>query len=758
MMYPFQSNDFIRYFTHVILNHFVKCIRRGSFMFFVLANMLSTGFAQDGHDFLHGRYDSMNGSEFQHKIRKAAPVPAGVVYIQRPGEGEEEIRKHFRKMKELGFTSLKQIMNLPDWDHEDIQLMALEEGLVPWWYGEGGWEPITDELLQKLEISAELPDDMVRLDPKMLAYQHEVMKRRILRVKQYKSENQAIEGPKGSSSAYDPTVGERGMDLSAKGKELFTNWAERTYLSIDTLNFAYNQHHHGLQASGGAFKSWDDFSERWESSNHRELRIIRDVLRFKADHGISELQKKVDEFRSFDPHAPYRAGGELGLFRPHPYFGVNFPGIAKVMRKAGSFYPSIHYTWHFDQVLDELGPTVYMQASYINDMFKGGWSGGWETTGGPQQFGGEKFGQNNKGFTVDAPEMRQFTLSMLAAGFKGWGLWSWSVRSAGAEVGEYALLDHHNEITERAVAVGEIAKAMQNYREELWQAHKEPLVGVFFDWDNDAMWTALSMKGQDSLRFRPMQARVGLSRALINANVPFEFVTAADLNAGLAGRYPIIFLPGILAMDSPILSHLATYVEEGGRLVMDMPGAWMDTYSALFPRGSQSQFASLFGTVLREYQYAGINRDWFLNDQRLRGSIGVLRPEGGVVKARFSNGDVAVTAHNYGKGTAVILGYEAARACFSRSSPEMEKLLIDYTLGQIESPIICDGAIVYRLASDQADHYFLINQSEEKRVSLAFRYYDYKEASDAVSGEKLNLGEDIYLEAYGARWLRFEKK
>jgi beta-galactosidase len=399
-----------------------------------------------------------------------------------------------------------------------------------------------------------------------------------------------------------------------------------------------------------------------------------------------------------------------------------------------------------------------MQASYINDMFKGGWSGGWETTGGPQQFGGEKFGQNNKGFTVDAPEMRQFTLSMLAAGFKGWGLWSWSVRSAGAEVGEYALLDHHNEITDRAVAVGEIAKAMQNYREELWQAHKEPLVGVFFDWDNDAMWTALSMKGQDSLRFRPMQARVGLSRALINANVPFEFVTAADLNAGLAGRYPIIFLPGILAMDSAILSHLATYVEEGGRLVMDMPGAWMDTYSALFPRGSQSQFASLFGTVLREYQYAGINRDWFLNDQRLRGSIGVLRPEGGVVKARFSNGDVAVTAHKYGKGTAVILGYEAARACFRRSSPEMEKLLIDYTLGQTESPIICDGAIVYRLASDKADHYFLINQSEEKRVSLAFRYYDYKEASDAVSGEKLILGEDVYMEAYGARWLRFEKK
>lgn len=145
------------------------------------------------------------------------------------------------------------------------------------------------------------------------------------------------------------------MDLSVKGKELSTSWAKDTYLSIDSLNFAYNQHHHGLQASGGAFKSWEDFNNCWESYNHRELRIIRDILRFKADHGISELQKKVNIFRFFDPHAPHRSGGELGLFRPHAYFGVNFPAIAKIMRDAGSFYPSIHYTWHFDQVLDELG-------------------------------------------------------------------------------------------------------------------------------------------------------------------------------------------------------------------------------------------------------------------------------------------------------------------------------------------------------------------------------------------------------------------
>lgn len=79
-------------------------------------------------------------------------------------------------------------------------------------------------------------------------------------------------------------------------------------------------------------------------------------------------------------------------------------------------------------------------------------------------------------------------------------------------------------------------------------------------------------------------------------------------------------------------------------------------------------------------------------------------------------------------------------------------------MGQLELPIICDGAIVYRLASDRADHYFLLNQAEEKGVTSKFNYYDYTGVSDAVSGEKLNLGEEVLLEAFGARWLRFEKK
>ena len=59
-------------------------------------------------------------------------------------------------MKKLGFNALKQIMPLPTWTIEQISLIALEEGIMPWWYGEGGYEEITPTLLEQLGVAKTL--------------------------------------------------------------------------------------------------------------------------------------------------------------------------------------------------------------------------------------------------------------------------------------------------------------------------------------------------------------------------------------------------------------------------------------------------------------------------------------------------------------------------------------------------------------------------------------------------------------------------
>ncbi len=709
------------------------------------------------HDFLHDQYDALHQSAEQEKFRKLAPMPAGVVYIQRPGEGEEDMRWHFRTMKELGFTALKQILATPDWTIEEIQSIALEEGIIPWWYGEGGWEPVSDALLRQLKISPKLSMEEIRNHPQMQAYQKNVLKDRIQKTIAYAKNSETGEAIKSSSTAFDPTVGARGLELTEKGEKLFVDWVKDQYQTVEKVNQAYNQHHANLQPAGGKpFASWEDFSSRWQQYNHREYRIKRDILRFKADHGLQNIRSIVDNYKAFDPNAPFRGGGELGLFLPQSWYGVDLQGIAEVMKDAGSFYPSIHFSWHFGQVSNELVRPFYMQSSFANDLFKGGWSGAWECTGGPQQFDGEKTGQD-KGFYVDEGTLTQFFLSQIAAGFKGFGIWCWSTRSAGKEAGEYSLLDRNNQVTPRAIKVGKIGQAMQKYRDELWQAHKEPLVGVFYDWDNEGIWAAMSIRGRDSFRMYPIEARIGLSRALINANVPFEYVTADDLRNGLAMRYPVIYLPGVLAVSKDMLEMLKSYVQQGGRLVMDMPSAWYDTYAELMDTGKGSLVEQIFGVTIDDYQFSGINRSFQINGNDIKGSFAHMTPTTAKVLAQFNHGKPAITENTLGRGTAVVLGYAASHMCYQPGQDRVEPLLVQHTLGKTAPPYRCDGALVYRLAAPKADHYFLVNDGPALSVKLETKGYTYTSATDAITGEKLELGKDIALEPYNGRWLRLEK-
>jgi beta-galactosidase len=79
-------------------------------------------------------------------------------------------------------------------------------------------------------------------------------------------------------------------------------------------------------------------------------------------------------------------------------------------------------------------------------------------------------------------------------------------------------------------------------------------------------------------------------------------------------------------------------------------------------------------------------------------------------------------------------------------------------MGGLESPYSCDKAVVYRLASPAADHYFFINDGPPTRARLTFRDYKYASASDPVTGQEVPLDSPVELEGYSGRWLRFVKR
>jgi beta-galactosidase len=700
-------------------------------------------------------YDQLNESPLQLKYRSLCPMPVGVVYVQREGEGEKEMRAHFKLMRELGFNSLKQIMVLPGWTIEQVQLIALEEGIIPWWYGEGGWEEITPELIKKVGLPATTTIADARSHKAMITYQHAHLKRRIERTIEFsKSTGETL---KGHSTAYEPEVGGRGFDLTDEGRRLFFEWVRSKYKTIENLNRSWNQYHVGLQPSGSnvAFQSWEDFAKRYVGLSNNEYGHLKDILRFKVEHSLASIEKRCIALHEFDPHAPFRGGGEIGLFHPLAFYGVDMEGIAALMKNYGSFYPSIHFAWHFAETDYEITRPVYMQAALANDFFKGGWAATWESTGGPQQFSGGKGGAY---FTVDSNVLKQFLFSQLAAGFKGWGSWTWSVRTAGWEAGEYGLLDRNNLVTDRAIVVGNIGRKVNELRDEIWRLRKEPMVGVLYDWNSEAIWAAMSVAGRSEFKDQPVKARIGISRALINANVPFEYVLSSDLHKGLASRYKVIYLPSITSMDEQLLSVLDRYVREGGRLVMDAPTAYYNQYGALMDTRKNSAFEKLFGVTIRDYQGSGANRIYSLNGVPVQGLIMDLQLTGAAEVAKYTSGEVAITENILGKGRAVVIGYEAGALCHLQGKTEAEQLLVQQCLGTLKPTFQCDDAIVYRLAGKERDHYFVINDGPARDVTLRFTHKNYKKLIEVMSGKELSLHDPVKVEGNSATWLVYEKR
>ncbi|MFW5860200.1 MAG: beta-galactosidase trimerization domain-containing protein [Planctomycetota bacterium] len=726
------------------------------------------------HDHLHSLYDARHETPMQQKLRTLAPMPVGCVLIAGPEDTEAELRDHLRTMKACGFTCLKGVMGNDAISNAAIQAIALDEGIWPWWYAEGGWEPITPALLRRLGLPDDLDHDAAMAAPEMIAHQRECYRRRLERHTERKRMSTTAGGAHEFSGRSKPrwlvpsVVGEhRGHVLAPADDVAFADWLRAQYGDLDRLLQAWNVSARARRALGD--DPWAAIPrlvrEGWPSP--KQYRHLRDIMRFNADMVIERRIRTADAHRrAFDPHEPMRAGGEAGVFLPFSARGVDMAGIAAAVAPGGSFYPSMHLAWHFEEVDFEVERPVYMQSALCVDWAKGIWSATWESTGGPQYFSGGKApfvpGVRDRfpGFTVDERTITQLMLSHLAAGFKGFGLWTWNARLAGWEAGEFALCDRNGQPTERARTAGAIGQAAVRHRRELWQAHKEPLVGVLQDWDNEAIWAAMALTGRDMFREVPIRARIGACRALMDANIPWEHATVDDLRAGLGRRYRALYLSACISLSDELQQLLHDYVQGGGRLVCDLPGACFDEYGRVFRTDAGSMFERTFGCVLHEFAFANPRHSPdAIGEAVCGGFMAEITPTRATVRETYAiSGKPAVTEHRLGAGSAVLLGTQAGLDCWRPGNTAVQELLVRHTLGaDLRPDFTCDGCLAYRLSAPRADHYFLINDGDDRTVHLDPHGYSYTAATDAITDEPIDLARPITLPRRSGRWVRCER-
>ena len=662
--------------------------------------------------FLHGLYDARGDSRVQRRLRRLCPLPIGTVLIQTSAMDEAGLRQTLRAIRGVGITNLKQFhfMGRHPLPLHDAERIALEEGVIPYWYGVGGWQEITPDLCRTLGIDPALPPADIQADRRMVAYQIGVLQARAAR--------RADKGePPPSAGSMGEPARLRCAILPEQLAE-FVQWLRGEYGTVAACLDAYK-----MFASDPTTTAWEAIAAPFVRAGNdpappggwADFRRVRDVLRFQADRHFVGIRETAAWHLAWDADEPVRAGCHL-IFENQAISGWDFEWQAQAIKEAGSFYASFHPAHHLTEVGGELDIPCYLTARLVADFAKGGWPAMWESVGGPTQYSGT----HSYGF--DGDDLARCLLSYLAAGLKGVGIWCWNARDWGWETGEYALCDLTGKPTARAHVAGAFARACETWRWELWEARDEPLVGVLYSWENDAAFARLSMGGYPVERLSTFavhssEARVGAGRALIRAGVPFEFVTPRDLAAGLAPRYRTIFVPHTLCLEAATLSTLLAYARAGGRVVVDAPTLLVRADDGLLWDTRQgSVFEQLFG-----WEHAD-RRDTFnhpvtLDGAAITGQTFDVNVTAATVVARFSDGRPAILHHRVGAGGATGMAFEASRLCHRPGNDAVEALLAQTLLAghtppwqvRDESGNPVPDLLVYRRVAPRADHYFLVN-------------------------------------------------
>ncbi len=703
---------------------------------------------------------AMNDSPMQQRLRERKAWYLSAVYFQ-PGDYDPDmLRRELERMRELGLTAVRFHNADPeevgpgefDFTRADAWMAAAEAAGIDVIYVPDLTRP-SEAYLRSRGVEP----DAFAVDALDGEAMREVLAGWI--------------GPIGSRYADHPSLilwellGEPDAgdaDLSSEAdRRRFGRWLAERYGDIAALDAAWNLYPHAGRRIVDSFdQAWRlvaGFSVEAKISGAHRARVnygaARDLLRYQADKMLSRTRAAVACLREADANHPIAIGShQLMVNQPSLRWDTFGWG-----RLADQHFSSIHLSWHFEPVAGEVDRPVYLQARLTRDAFKGGWTSAYETTGGPVQYSGGYPNAMTPGL------MRRLVLSYLAAGNVCAAFWTWNHRPGGWEAGEYGLTSLSGRLTPWAKELGPISEGLRRYVHELWDAQADAPVGVLYDWDTEAILT-LEPERHDlagvgafggGTRQQHQRALIGAGRAMVNAHVPFEYVATAELAEGIAARYPVLYAPHLRALSGEVIERLANYVRAGGRLVADVQLAFLDPWGKMHPRGEGSAIEGLMGGWVDAIHDTRTARRR-VGDLELEGFFGDLVVTDARVLARFDDGAPAACEHRLGKGSAVLLAWDAARMCHAPGQPAAERLLVELTTGLHRPRWSCSAPLAFRLRCASADHWLLINDGPARPALLRSHDRTYTAGQDVLTGEQIEVDGtlSVALPAESALWLR----
>ncbi|MGW2024610.1 beta-galactosidase [Streptomyces decoyicus] len=411
----------------------------------------------------------------------------------------------------------------------------------------------------------------------------------------------------------------------------FRSWLRARYGSIDALNAAWST----------AFwsQAYGDFDE---------------VLPPRTAPTFPNPAQQLDYLRFGDEalRACYLAEKAV-LDRVTPEVPVT-TNLMPQHKPVDAFAWSAHMdTMALDFYQDPYAPDDHIRAGYVFDLMRSARSGqpwmlleqapgavNWRPRNGPKPPGA----------------MRLWSWQAVAQGADAVLYFQWRQSLGGAEKFHSAMLPHGGTDTRVFREVTDLGRELASVP-GIEGTRSRAEVALLADWHS---WWALELDSKPSTALDHSRIALDHYRPLFEAGVACDVVPPQRELSG----YRLVVAPNLYLLTADDAQRLASYVREGGQLLVSFFSGIVDAHDRVHPGGYPAPLRELLGLRVEEFWPLDEGRSVAVGDGVRTGRADlwseVIGLEGAEALAHFTDGDLAgrpaVARHAYGRGTVWYVG------------------------------------------------------------------------------------------------------
>lgn len=481
------------------------------------------------------------------------------------------------------------------------------------------------------------------------------------------------------------------------GIDEFRNWLKSKYVTIDSLNTAWQSY----------FSSFQDinYDKRWIEGNWIWQTPYYDWFNFNKEFIIQQILWLKKEVKEYDTTHLFTTNPP-GVFNSLAHFDL--PGMKKAVNILGA---SLHPSWFFSWVpRDQYGLAV----SWMNSILYG------VADGNPYWVSELQGGSNwHSEFPMDPTpnDIAQWVWTSLGSGANRIIFWLLNPRMQGNESTEWSLLDFQQNPSERMKMAIKIAEILKNNEGDFLNSrpYSTPISIIISPKTLLMQERKFGDATSKIAAVRPLshqKAAMACYNALLEQGIPAQVQLIDNFNWQSDERGQVVILPDIMTLTKGEINGIKAFIKNGNKVIVTgLTGLYdEDEKSWIVNRDFPLQRA--LGGTIKDILSDSIKFQIKLNNDSLFSQLiyTEITPEGGRVIGRYNGKTISLT-NNFGNGQTIWVPSLIGVGAWVYGDKPLSRWLKDEI-----TPVLHE--VPFRFASYSKDCYMQILQNKNGYLTI----------------------------------------